>query len=278
MHIVDSQVHIWGADTPERPWPAYHHEPHRPAPFSMEDLLREMNEAGVHRAVLVPPSWEGFRNDLALEAARLHPDRFAVMGQMDTVSPGSRGLIASWRRQPGMLGLRLTFTRPHVRHIVSEGLADWLWEAAERAGVPIMVLIDWEQIQFIDRVAERHPGLKLVLDHLCIPARRKDEEAFEGLDKVLAMAKRPNVAVKATAFPRYSTEDYPYKNLHPHLRRVHDVYGPKRVFWGSDLTSLPCSYGQAAAMFTENIPWLSPGDKEWIMGRALYEWLDWSIK
>jgi len=21
MHIVDSQVHIWGADTPDRPWP-----------------------------------------------------------------------------------------------------------------------------------------------------------------------------------------------------------------------------------------------------------------
>ena len=21
MHIVDSQVHLWGADTPERPWP-----------------------------------------------------------------------------------------------------------------------------------------------------------------------------------------------------------------------------------------------------------------
>ena len=29
--------------------------------------------------MIVPPSWEGDRNDLALEAARLHPDRFAVM-------------------------------------------------------------------------------------------------------------------------------------------------------------------------------------------------------
>ncbi len=277
MHIVDSQVHIWDADTPERPWPPNHHTPHRPVPFSMDDLFQEINQAGVHRAVIVPPSWEGFRNDLALEASRLHPDRFAVMGQMDAVSPESHGKITTWKQQPSMLGLRLTFTRPHVRHILSEGLADWLWEEAERAGVPIMVLVDPEQIRFIDQAAERHPGLKFVLDHLCIPSRLKNEKAFEGLDKVLAMARRPNIAVKSTAFPRCSTEDYPYRNLHLYLRRVYDVFGPKRVFWGSDLTSLPCSYIQAVTMFTENILWLTTEDKNWMMGRALCEWLDWPI-
>ncbi|MBT3352701.1 MAG: amidohydrolase family protein [Nitrospinaceae bacterium] len=278
MQIVDSQIHIWGANTPERPWPANHHDPHRPIPYSLADLIPEMNDAGVHRTVLVPPSWEGFRNDLALEAARLHPDRFGVMGQMDTVAPESRGLIAGWRQQPGMLGLRLTFTRPHVRPIISEGLADWLWKDAEEAGVPIMILIDWEQIDTFDKIVERHPGLKFVLDHLCIPARLKDEAAFEGLDKVLSMAKRPNVAVKATAFPRYSTEDFPYSNLHPYLRRVYDAFGPKRLFWGTDLTSLPCNYAQAVAMFMEHIPWLTEEDKSWIMGRAVCEWLEWPLE
>lgn len=143
--------------------------------------------------------------------------------------------------------------------------------------MPIMVLIDPEQTGSIDRIAERHPGLKLVLDHLCIPARLKDEAAFAGLDKVLALAKRPNIAVKATALPRYSTEGYPYRNLHPHLHRVYDAFGPKRVFWGSDLTSLSCSYAQAIAMFTEAIPWLTAEDKEWMMGRAVCEWLRWPL-
>ena len=50
MLIVDSQVHIWGADTPERPWPAVRNQPHRPVPFSREDLVREMEGAQVHRA------------------------------------------------------------------------------------------------------------------------------------------------------------------------------------------------------------------------------------
>ena len=28
-------------------------------------------------------------------------------------------------------------------------------------------------------------------------------------------------------------------------------------------------------MFTEELPWLGARDKEWIMGRALCEWLEW---
>ena len=72
MNIVDSQVHIWGANTPERPWPAGRDgEAQKPYPIDKEALLFQMDLAGVRRMVLVPPSWEGDRNELALEAARL---------------------------------------------------------------------------------------------------------------------------------------------------------------------------------------------------------------
>ena len=66
MLIVDGQVHIWAASTPQRPWPA-RHAPHWPVPLGADDLIKEMAVAGVNRAVLVPPSWEGERNDLVIE-------------------------------------------------------------------------------------------------------------------------------------------------------------------------------------------------------------------
>ena len=100
MLIVDAQVHIWGPETPDRPWPpGGQARAHRPLPFSQDDLLREMAAAGVDRVVIVPPSWEGDRNDLALEAARLHPDRFAVMGR-PPLAPAERHLLDHWREQP----------------------------------------------------------------------------------------------------------------------------------------------------------------------------------
>jgi len=276
MLIADAQVHIWAANTPERPWPA-RHAPHQPVPFSKDDLLREMDAAGVQRAVLVPPSWEGERNDLALEAARLHPGRFAIMGRLDTEAPASRGVLATWRRQPGMLGLRFTFSRPGMREPLTDGRLEWLWNEAEAAALPIMVMVPRAMVELIDRVAERHPGLKLVMDHLSMISGTKDDGAFADLDKLLAIAKRANVAVKATALPCYTGDSYPYRRIHDHLRRVYDAFGPKRVFWGTDLTRLPCTYRQAITMFTEEIPWLTTEDKEWIMGRGVCEWLGWAL-
>ncbi|MCW5745511.1 MAG: amidohydrolase [Alphaproteobacteria bacterium] len=275
MLIVDAQVHVWAASTPERPWPA-RSAPHR-APLGKDELLREMDKAGVDRAVLVPPSWEGDRNDLAIAAAEAHPDRFAVMGRFDPDAAGARDQLAGWRRQPGMLGMRLTFHTELLRQPLLDGRFDWLWGAAERAGIPLMVLVHHGYAHLIDAVAARHPGLRLVMDHLGLNSTLKDDAAFRDLDKMLALAKRPNVAAKASALPCYTSDVYPYRWLHPYVRRVYDAFGPKRMFWGTDLSRLPCTYRQGITMFTEEMPWLSSGDKDWIMGRGLCDWLGWKV-
>jgi L-fuconolactonase len=95
MMICDAQVHIWAANTPERPWRA-RHPPHR-EPLGKVEHLGEMAKAGVDRVVIVPPSWEGDRNDLAIDAAGSHPDRFAIMGRFDPDALGAREAIAVWR-------------------------------------------------------------------------------------------------------------------------------------------------------------------------------------
>ncbi len=282
MLIVDSQVHIWGANAPERPWPVPQGAlkplpPHRAVPITKESLLREMDELGINRVILIPPSWEGDRNDLVLEAAQRHPDRFAAVGRLDVSAPGARDQIASWLRQPGMLGLQLTFQTPLLEKPLLEGRVDWVWAAAEEAGVPINLYLPHRHLHLIDHAAERHPGLKLVINHLALTGSKKDEEAFADLDTLLAMAKRPNVAVKASCLPFYTTDTYPYRWLHPHLRRVYDAFGPRRMFWGTDLSRLPCSYREGLTMFTEEIPWLTSEDKEWIMGRGVCDWHGWKL-
>lgn len=277
MFIADAQVHIWAADTLERPWRDGPVKPHRATPFGAEELLREMDAAGVARAILVPPSWESDRNDVVLAAAQRWPERFAVMGRMSMEAPESRAKIAGWRDQRGMLGLRCSFNRPKWSPALTEGRVDWLWQESEKAGMPLMVIVTHPMVHLIDRVAEQYPRLKLTLCHLALQSSKKDEEAFRDLDLLLAIAKRPNVAVKISALPTYTNDVYPYRALHPYLRRVYDAFGPQRMFWGTDLARLPCTYRQAVTMITEEIPWLSADDKAWIMGRGLCEWLGWKI-
>jgi predicted TIM-barrel fold metal-dependent hydrolase len=277
MLIADSQIHLWAADRPDRPWPpGGAQRAQKPYPVDRDMALAGMKEAGVDRAVIVPPSWEGERNDVALEAARLHPDRFAVMGRFPLERPDNRRLVDGWRRQPGMLGMRFTFNTAEQRPWLTDGTADWLWPAAERAAIPIMMSVSG-QLAAVDRIAARHPTVRLVIDHMGLRGGTKGIEAFAGLSELCGLARHANVAVKASALPCYSVEPYPFADVHAHIRRVYDSFGPRRMFWGTDWTRLPCPWRQAVTLFTEELPWLSSHDKEWIMGRALCDWLDWPM-
>jgi predicted TIM-barrel fold metal-dependent hydrolase len=94
------------------------------------------------------------------------------------------------------------------------------------------------------------------------------------MQELTAMARLPNVAVKMTGGPFYADDPYPFKSLHKHYRRIFDAFGPNRMFWGSDITKMPCPWRQCVTHFQE-IDWLSEADKRLIMGDAICAWLDW---
>lgn len=104
-----------------------------------------------------------------------------------------------------------------------------------------------------------------------------DDAALAGADRIVALARSPNIHVKVSALPCYSTAPYPFANLREPLRRVIAAFGPRRAFWGSDITRVAdrCSYRQTVTHFTEALDFLAAGDLEWIMGRALMECLAW---
>jgi predicted TIM-barrel fold metal-dependent hydrolase len=268
MQIVDAQVHIWSNGPPTVP-------AHRQVEvFPVDSLLNEMDEAGVDAAVLHPPGWDPNGNEVAVEAARQHPERLAILGHFPLDQPESRSLIDGWKRRPGMLGLRFALLQPRQQTWWTDGTMDWLWPAAERAGLPVALLATGF-LPVVGNVAERYPGLKLLVDHLGRQRSDRDAAGFANLPELLALARFPNVAIKATGAPSYSSEPYPYRNIQPYLRQIYDAFGPERMFWGTDITRMPCSWRECVTLFTEELPWLSESDKELIMGRAVCEWLGW---
>jgi predicted TIM-barrel fold metal-dependent hydrolase len=277
MIIIDSQVHIWGPETLDKPYVTENaSKPHRAAPLRAEELLRVMDDAGVRRTVAVPPTWEGFSNEESLRAARLYPDRFAVMGRLAINKPESRGLMATWKNQPGMLGVRMAFHQGQAKVWLEDGTADWLWDAAERYDVPIMAFAP-HAVQRLGEIAERHPGLRLIVDHMGLSSELKGKPLGPAVENVIKLARLPNVAVKVSTLPCYVNEPYPFPSLHPLVRRVVDAFGPRRCFWGTDLSHLPCPYKQCLTLFTEAMKSLSTTELEWVMGRGIAEWLDWPL-
>jgi predicted TIM-barrel fold metal-dependent hydrolase len=272
MQIVDAQIHTWGTGLPSNlsHWQVSH--------FTTEEAVALMDEGGVNAAVIHPPGWDPNSTEMAFKAVRDYPGRFAIMGSLPLDKPESRGLIAGWRKQHGMLGLRYTFLHDPARKWLADGTIDWLWAEAEKAGVPVAALAT-DSLKELGKIAERHPGLKLTIDHLGGRGgltTLKDAAAMTHIPELLALARLPNVAVKATGAPGYCSGDYPFTSMHPYLRQIYDAFGPNRMFWGTDISKMPCSWAKCVSMFTEELPWLSQDDKRLIMGDALCAWWGWN--
>lgn len=266
-HITDCQVHIWDGGKPS---PAG-----RQGVFLAEDMLKEMDAAGVERAVVVTPSWSPNGNGYPLQAAQKYPKRFAVMGNFDISAPPDPAALRNWKKQRGMLGISLFLGNPKGRAWMTDGSADWFWPVLEKNGIPLMIFATGMMTE-LAKIATKYPHLKISIDAFGIPTNTFGTQGFAEYDTVLAMAKHPNVTIKLESVPFISGDPYPYTNLHPILRRTYDAFGPHRMFWGSDFTLLKTPYKDCVT-FMEEIPWLTDRDREWIMSRAISRWIGWPV-
>ncbi|MGZ0189709.1 MAG: amidohydrolase family protein [Alphaproteobacteria bacterium] len=271
MQIVDAQIHLWGKGLPSN-------LAHRQVTsFLVEEAVSMMDVASVDAAVIHPVPWDVDSHELALEAVRNDPKRFAIMGSVPLDEAKSLPMIANWRKTPGQLGLRYTFLDDLTRDRLHSGDLDWLWAAAENAGVPVSVLAT-DSLDVFGQIAQRHPGLRVTIDHLGGRGGNttlKDAASMVHFPELLKLAKFPNVAVKATGAPGYSSEAYPFPAMHTYLEQIYDAFGPSRMFWGTDITKMPCSWTDCITMFTEGLPWLREEDKALVMGQAICDWWGW---
>ena len=282
MFIVDSQVHIWLDETPDRPWVPGARERmrlngHRTEAFTYQECIRLMDEAGVHRVLIVPGSWEGDRIDYALQACEKYPDRFGVMARIPQNKPAeAKAMLRDWKSIPAVKGTRLTFHRPIDRNWMIDGTMDWYWPFAEELGVKTMIHAPiWKRET--GEVAKKHPKLRLIVDHMGIFTRCVDASIEYWVQETEELAEHPNIYVKVSAIPSYSTHPFPYENVNPYVRNMVKAFGAERCFWGTDLTrqlNHGLTYRNCIEHFTEHMGF-SARQLEWIMGRGICECLEW---
>ena len=281
--ITDAQFHMYLPDTSEHPWPR---DPDRSKPpakharsFTPEEMLGAMEAIGVDRAVIVPPGWAGEDNSRALAAAAQYAGKFAVMGRIDPYDPATPERLEHWLEQPSMLGIRMSGKWPatptQVQDAFSDPALEWYWAACERLGIPLMMLTR----QFASRllpIAERHPDLTLIIDHLSTQEGATAAEAFAAFDDMIALARFPRVVVKVGNGPNRSRQPYPFEDVHRYLRGVYDAFGAPRMLWEADITQLTKNtYAECLRLWQEDLSFLTAEDKDWIFHRATAEALNW---
>jgi predicted TIM-barrel fold metal-dependent hydrolase len=245
-------------------------------------LLDEMARADVDRAIVVPITNTAAddENSQSIDLAHRHPDRFRVMGlvRVAGASPLDDERLRALQDRPEVLGIRISCYREPNRSLLERDHLDWLWAAAERLNIAVMILASGN-LDKVARLADRHPELRVVVDHLGLDpfAVFTDEASFlNALEPLLPLARRSNIAVKASGLPNAVDESWPFPTTHQPVRRVLDAFGPTRTFWGSDLTRLTCTYRECVAHFTDGLPFLEGAALELVMGRAICDWLHWA--
>jgi predicted TIM-barrel fold metal-dependent hydrolase len=158
------------------------------------------------------------QGDLPAEAARVRA--------LPTVVAG-RALIANWMDAT----LRPEFTA---------GLFEPLFTAAEEQRLPLFTSTHgW--CREMGAVAERHPDLTLIIDHIGVsqhPVSPPNDEPWRTFPDLLELARYPNVHVKLCGAPLLSGQAYPFDDLWPQLEKLFRAFSVDRVLWASDYTRM----------------------------------------
>ena len=81
MSIIDSQVHAYEANTPDRPW---HSTPNWPDHVTGSEMVTAMDALGVDGAILVSAfSLYGYDASYAVEVRNAFPQRFGLVKPVD---------------------------------------------------------------------------------------------------------------------------------------------------------------------------------------------------
>jgi len=266
MPVIDAQVHAYDRDSPRRPWAGS--LPGPPA-VTGEDLVAAMASVGVDRALLVSP-WSLYRSDTsyAVGVYNAHPSRFGLIAPIDPYEDDAADSVTAWGSTPGAVGIRLMATvtdgfRPddhNVRAVIATAVAE---------GLPVCVLC-WQQLSIMEQLARLYPDAQLILDHLGLTQPLHPPpppDPFADLDRALALAQYPNVAVKVTGVCTLSRRPFPFDDLWVPLGRVFDSFGIERCMWGTDWTRAVelVDYGDSVAAFRDHLP-LSRSDRDALMG------------
>jgi predicted TIM-barrel fold metal-dependent hydrolase len=232
LEIIDAQIH--------EPFPG------KPLDESMKDqlslwqveLAREaMDAIGVDIALAVTS--EKFIN-LAHER---FPGRFPGVHTFWHTQPDLAAEVRRIKAHPAMVAGRALvgdFVTAQMRPEFDQGVFEPIYATAEEVGLPIFNSTHGGCARMA-AVAERHPGLTLIVDHIGVaqhPVSPPETMTWAPFEDLLALARYPNVHVKLCGAPLLSQENYPYEDVWPNLDRLFQAFGHERVLWGSDYTRL----------------------------------------
>lgn len=231
--IIDTHLHAVSPDTSRYPlrqvdlpgnsWV-------KTAPASAEDLIAQMDAAGVSKGVLVQPVGAyGTDNSYIADAGAAHPDRLATVCVIDMTAADRLEQLRYWTQERGIGGVRLfSVPTPKVPWLDDPATFN-IWEACQDWGVKVSVCLLPEELPRLGQVLTGFPDTPVALDH-CGFADFTDGPPWNAAQPLWELAEHKNLYLKVTT----NVLDAAGGNAHHLLATLATRFGAPRLMWGSD--------------------------------------------
>lgn len=232
--IIDAHQHFWTLSRGDYPWPN-----DTVAPifrdFTPDDLRPHLKDAGVDQTILIQATDTVAETEFLLQIAETTDFVAGVVGWVDLTAPDAIATIDLLRRNKWLKGLR-----PMLQNIAD---TDWILQKAATPALAHMAkcdlvfdaLIQPRHLPTIATLAQRHPTLRIVVDHIAKPQmgeRRMPSPTY--LTQMLALARHPNIFCKLSGMVTEAGDNWSDDDLLPFAKSILTTFGPDRILFGSD--------------------------------------------
>ncbi|MGV9912245.1 amidohydrolase family protein [Streptomyces tendae] len=272
MTVVDAHLHVWDPEVAAYDWLGPAMSPvDRAMPF--HDALPGLRTAGVDAAVLVQAADNDADTDLMLATAAAHPEVVGVVAWAPLDDPARAGArLTALRGDPHVVGVR---TLLHERSD-----PDWILGPEADAGLALLaeagLPFDYSTsspaaLRHLPELADRHPGLRLVVDHLGKPpvgGGREDRAEWRRL--IAAAALHPGVHAKVSGLYSASgpLDAWTTAEVRPFVEDALELFGPERLMYGGDwpISLLAGGYARTWESICELLAPLAPDERAAVLG------------
>ena len=237
---VDAHQHFWRYTAAEFGWIA---SDALRRDFDAADLRRTMDASGVDKSVSVEARQCVRETEELLERAATNDFIAGVTGWLPIASEDFSAQLDRFAAEPKLKALRhVVQDEPDDAFILRADFNRGI-SRLEKTTLAYEILVFQRQLENAIRFADRHPNLRLVLDHMGKPERTADGKPnAEWTRLVREMAARENVWCKASGL----VTEVGRADFRPYLETVLEAFGTARVMWGSDwpVCTADLAYGE----------------------------------
>ena len=263
---IDAHQHFWRLARGDYAWltreltPLYRD-------FLPADLEPLLDDRGIAATVLVQAAPTDQETDFLLAVAEQTEYVAGVVGWVDMEDPGASDRLAVLAEHPAFLGVR-----PMIQDIADR---DWMlrpqlqpaFDALQALDLAFDALVRPEHLDNLHRLLERHPKLRLVIDHGAKPDIASSAFA-PWAEKIDALARYSDACCKLSGLVTEAGPDWHERDVVPYMDCLLERFGASRLMWGSDwpVVNLAGGYARWWALTNDWIDRLDAGDRDQVLG------------